>query len=227
MKRGELWWADLGERRPLEQTGRRPDPSSGRQRACGTGAGDRRSSRTTRTRRGLTRGWICQRPAVLRGELLEIAGGFRFAPACREGRVAGRRRWPLQLNRNNNASWLRNLVVASREFLHRLSEAESRGQSFAVETTLSSTSYAARIRRWSELGYSVTLHFIELPSADYAVSRVATRAALGGHSIPEPDIRRRFDRGIRLLAEVYKPLVPEWYHWLSDDQGLRLAERSP
>ena len=24
MKRGELWWADLGPRRPLEQTGRRP-----------------------------------------------------------------------------------------------------------------------------------------------------------------------------------------------------------
>ena len=24
MKRGELWWADLGPQRPLEQTGRRP-----------------------------------------------------------------------------------------------------------------------------------------------------------------------------------------------------------
>lgn len=24
MKRGELWWANLGEHRPLEQTGRRP-----------------------------------------------------------------------------------------------------------------------------------------------------------------------------------------------------------
>lgn len=24
MKRGEIWWADLGSRRPLEQTGRRP-----------------------------------------------------------------------------------------------------------------------------------------------------------------------------------------------------------
>ena len=24
MKRGELWWADLGPYRPLEQTGRRP-----------------------------------------------------------------------------------------------------------------------------------------------------------------------------------------------------------
>jgi mRNA interferase MazF len=24
LKRGEIWWADLGEYRPLEQTGRRP-----------------------------------------------------------------------------------------------------------------------------------------------------------------------------------------------------------
>jgi predicted ABC-type ATPase len=67
---------------------------------------------------------------------------------------------------------------------------------------------------------------MQLPSAEYAVARVTQRARLGGHTIPEEDIRRRFDRGARLFEELYKSLVPEWYHWHSDDQGLRLAERS-
>ncbi len=117
-------------------------------------------------------------------------------------------------------------VPAAREFLRRLADAEASGRSFSIETTLASRSYAARIQRWTDLGYAVTLHFIELPSADFAVSRVAQRVALGGHHIPERDIRRRFDRGLQLLREVYQPLVPEWYHWLSDDHGLKLADRS-
>ncbi len=32
----------------------------------------------------------------------------------------------------------------------------------------------------------------------------------GGHNIPEPTIRRRFEAGLRLLAEVYQPLVDQW-----------------
>jgi predicted ABC-type ATPase len=79
-----------------------------------------------------------------------------------------------------------------------------------------------RLREWSVLGYRTTLHFIELPSADFAVRRVATRVAAGGHAVPELDIRRRFTRGRELFTSVYRPLVDRWYHWASDDRGLRL-----
>jgi hypothetical protein len=47
---------------------------------------------------------------------------------------------------------------------------------------------------------------------------------VGRHSVPEADVRRRFNRGIALFQQVYKPLVDEWYHWHSDDAGLRLGE---
>ena len=115
-------------------------------------------------------------------------------------------------------------VVAGREVLRRLADAERRRDNFAVETTLSSTMYARRMRSWKTWGYRVVLHFIELPSDDYAVRRVATRVAAGGHSVPEPDIRRRYHRGLTLFEEVYKPLVDEWYHWFSDDEGLLLGQ---
>ncbi len=116
-------------------------------------------------------------------------------------------------------------VAAGRELLRRMGDLERRSASFAVETTLSSTLYASRLRDWAARGYRTTLHFIELPSADYAVQRVATRVAAGGHSVPEADIRRRFDRGLRLFGTLYKALPDRWYPWLSDEGGLRLADQ--
>ena len=115
-------------------------------------------------------------------------------------------------------------VAAGREFLRRLYDVERRRVSFGVEITLSSRMYVNRLRRWSTQGYRISLHFIELPSADEAVRRVAQRVAAGGHSVPEADVRRRFERGLVLFREVYKPLVNEWYHWFSDERGLRLVD---
>ena len=106
-----------------------------------------------------------------------------------------------------------------------MADHERRGASFAVETTLSSAMYVSRLRNWAASGYRTTLHFIELPLADLAVHRVAMRVAAGGHSVPEADIKRRFDRGLRLFATVYKALPGRWYHWRSDDGGLRLVDQ--
>lgn len=84
--------------------------------------------------------------------------------------------------------------------------------------------YLRRIRAWRTWGYHVSLHFIELPSEDFAVRRVAMRVAAGCHSVPEVDVRRRYHRGLALFEQAYKPLVNEWYHWTSDDEGLRLGQ---
>lgn len=113
-------------------------------------------------------------------------------------------------------------AAAARELIIRLDAAERAGESFAVETTLASKSYATRVRHWSELGFTTVLHFIELASADVAVARVQARVSKGGHSIPEDDIRRRFDRGRRLFLELYKNLFDFSCHWFSDEDGLRL-----
>jgi predicted ABC-type ATPase len=115
-------------------------------------------------------------------------------------------------------------VAAGRELLRRLGDSERRRESFAIETTLSSTMYAKRMRLWKTWGYRLALHFIELPSDDFAVRRVAMRVAAGGHAVPESDVRRRYHRGLALFEQVYKPLADEWYHWFSDDGGLRLGQ---
>ena len=118
-------------------------------------------------------------------------------------------------------------AAAARELFRRLDAAERVARSFAVETTLASRSYVGRVRRWSELGFRTVLHFIELPSPEFAVARVRARVDAGGHDIAEEDVRRRFDRGLRLFSEVYQDEFNVSYHWFSDDDGLRLlSERS-
>lgn len=84
-----------------------------------------------------------------------------------------------------------------------------KGDSFAFETTLSGRGYARRIPRWQEQGYRIKLFFLRLPNPEAAVARVAQRVSEGGHDVPEPVIRRRFDAGWTNFVQVYRDLVDE------------------
>ena len=77
--------------------------------------------------------------------------------------------------------------------------------------------YARLIPRWRAAGYHVKLIFLNLPTVDLAVARVAARVAQGGHAVPEPVIRRRFDRGLHNFQNVYRMLVNSWA--LYDNSG--------
>jgi predicted ABC-type ATPase len=103
--------------------------------------------------------------------------------------------------------------------LEMIAECVKRGESFAIETTLSGRTYARMIPQWKQAGYQVVLFFLQLPSEDLAVARVADRVAQGGHHIPEPVIRRRFLAGIANFHALYKPLVDAWR--LHDNSGER------
>jgi len=102
---------------------------------------------------------------------------------------------------------------AGRIMLELIADCLRRGESFAVETTLSGRGYAQMIAKWKLEGYRVTIFFLELPSAELAVQRVAMRVAQGGHHIPEPVIRRRFHAGKENFLRCYKILADEWRHY--------------
>ncbi|MEY3894888.1 MAG: hypothetical protein RLZZ214_407, partial [Verrucomicrobiota bacterium] len=84
---------------------------------------------------------------------------------------------------------------------------------------LSGRTYARMIPQWKQAGYQVVLFFLQLPSEDLAVARVADRVSQGGHDIPEAVIRRRFHAGIANFHALYKPLVDDWR--LYDHSGER------
>jgi predicted ABC-type ATPase len=106
---------------------------------------------------------------------------------------------------------------AGRLLLSLVDEAVARRESFTVETTLSGRNYARSIPRWQTAGYFVTLIFLALPDVETAVARVSERVRQGGHGIPVPTIRRRFEAGRKSFETVFKPLVDEWL--LIDNAG--------
>lgn len=117
-------------------------------------------------------------------------------------------------------------LAAGRELIRRLEEAVSAGRDFAVETTLSSAQYARRIPAWQAQGYTTTLIFLEVPSSDFAVARVAKRVAMGGHNIPEKDIRRRYERGLALFESPYRSLADVWYWYQWNGQEYEIHQQS-
>ncbi len=66
---------------------------------------------------------------------------------------------------------------------------------------------------------AVRLGFLEPPSAELAVPRVADRVQQGGHHIPEAVIRWRFASGKTNFHHVYKPLADVWRHYENAGQA--------
>lgn len=108
-------------------------------------------------------------------------------------------------------------IKAARLMLNEIKTNVKAGNSFAFETTLSGKAYAKDILEWKKQGYHITLAFLRLPNAEFAISRVAARVALGGHNIPEATIRRRFKAGLENFHQIYRPLANAWT--LYDNSG--------
>jgi predicted ABC-type ATPase len=108
-------------------------------------------------------------------------------------------------------------IAAGRVMRARLRELAARRANFAFETTLAGRTHATWLRSLIRTGYEFHLAFLWLSSADLAVARVRSRVELGGHSVPERTIRRRYAAGLRNLFTVYTPMATTWR--LHDNSG--------
>ena len=110
-------------------------------------------------------------------------------------------------------------VKAGRLMLQRIHELIENEESFAFETTLSTRSYVNLVKKAQSNGYDVTLLFLSLDSQELAIKRVETRVIEGGHNIPVDVIKRRYEKGLSNLFNLYIPVVNKWM--LVDNSGER------
>lgn len=101
-------------------------------------------------------------------------------------------------------------IEAGKLMLQRIDVLVEGEKSFAIETTLSTRSYAKLIDRAHKNGFKVQLLFFWLPSDAHAIERVAQRVKEGGHNIPTDVIRRRYAAGIRNFFQIYMSIVDAW-----------------
>lgn len=100
---------------------------------------------------------------------------------------------------------------AGRIMLARLRHLSEQNKDFAFETTLATRFYANWAVGLKEAsGYRISLIFLWLRQVELSIARVAARVKLGGHSIPEATIRRRFERGRKNFFELYVPIADAW-----------------
>jgi predicted ABC-type ATPase len=101
-------------------------------------------------------------------------------------------------------------IAAGRIMLERIKELSAKKENFAFETTLGTRSFIPIINKLAAGGYQSHLVFLALRAPEMAIARVAGRVKLGGHNIPESDIRRRYQRGLINLFTLYMPQVTSW-----------------
>jgi predicted ABC-type ATPase len=95
-------------------------------------------------------------------------------------------------------------IAAAREVLKLTDAYFAEKVSFVVETTLSSPGRLTMIRKAKSCGFAVHLYFVALDSADRSITRVRSRAAQGGHFVPDEDVRRRYARSLANAAEALR-----------------------
>lgn len=101
-------------------------------------------------------------------------------------------------------------IPAGRAMLKRIHQLADERENFAFETTLASRSFATWIAELKATDYVFHLTFLRLDNPDLAVSRVKERIRLGGHSVPEETIRRRYRSGLVNFFGLYKDLADSW-----------------
>ena len=101
-------------------------------------------------------------------------------------------------------------IRAGRLMLEEINRVRDRAVDFAFETTLSGHSYRDWILETQRRGYAVNIFYLFLPTIDLSLTRIERRVAEGGHNIPGPVARRRFERSIRNFLNEYRKLADAW-----------------
>ena len=92
--------------------------------------------------------------------------------------------------------------AAAREVIRARRAAIGAGEAFVVETTLAGKSTLRLMDDARAAGYRIELHYVSVDSVALALDRISNRVALGGHRVPEEDVRRRFVRSLANLPEA-------------------------
>ncbi len=124
--------------------------------------------------------------------------------------------------RPDTAAW-----QAGRLFLQQIDALSRQRKDFAFETTLSGLAYVRRIEQWKRSGYSIHILFLKLSSPALAIQRVRQRALLGGQSLPEKVIRRRFQCGWENFDRTYRLLADTWAIYDNSGTAPAFLEQGP
>jgi len=109
----------------------------------------------------------------------------------------------------NGAAWHEGKRLLERAIAERLD--------FAFETTLGGRTITALLERAASRGFEVRIWYVGLNGPELHIARVRARVAKGGHDIPAPRIRERYDASRLNLIRLLPSLSELWVYDNSKD----------
>lgn len=113
---------------------------------------------------------------------IEARGGAYFNPDEYARALA---RGGIPLEQANGLAWTKGY--------EGLIDAVENNRAYAFETTLGGQSIAYQLMRALAFGRRVVILYVGLASAELHLQRIRERVARGGHDIPEPKVRERYE----------------------------------
>ncbi len=101
-------------------------------------------------------------------------------------------------------------VKAGRLFFDRLNNLLEEERSFILESTLSGKYLIKVIEKARKRNYNIKLIYIFLENPNLCIERIKVRVKLGGHFVPDEDVKRRYYRSKENFWNNYKFLSDNW-----------------
>ena len=113
-------------------------------------------------------------------------------------------------------------IEAARRVLTSAKEHVENRLSFAVETTLSGKGYLQMMLDARKRGFEILLVYIGTKNVEINLARIRDRVMAGGHNVPEPDVRRRYQRSFANLPTAIRRADHTILFDNSTEEGYRL-----
>ena len=120
----------------------------------------------------------------------------------------------------------------------------ARSQSFTFETVMSTDRNLKLLQRAKRQGYFIRCIYVLTFDVNINVARVRSRAASGGHDVPEEKIRSRYDKALALIPaltdtcdvmhmydnstlpfRIFKKRKTEYFYWENEEWSKQKIER--
>jgi predicted ABC-type ATPase len=94
-------------------------------------------------------------------------------------------------------------VMAGKLVLKLIHEMIAKGESFAIESTLSGNTLASILKTAKKHEYHIDMFYMYTTDVEINLKRIKNRVKHGGHHVPAGDVRRRYKRSVLNLINLY------------------------
>jgi len=115
-------------------------------------------------------------------------------------------------------------LSAGRTLLAMLENCFKRKESMVLESTISGNYHDGVIQRAKKEKYEIIFIYIFLDSVEQNLARIEQRVKLGGHDVPETDVKRRYMRSLDNFWRVQK-FVTQWELYYNGENSYEIVAR--